>query len=175
MRVLFHCVVLTSWLCSACPAPTQDTKTSAASDANWVDGEAQVDAALSRDVQFPPRDSGSGCGDVGLGGYCDSTGTLFWCENNLIKSVRCQDLDLDCALNRDLGGYWCLAGVGESCRDWPCHEELRCGHSQRCEGAHEDAGGSEQNIADVDGLDFSVDAAPVDAQPLADLTSTDSL
>lgn len=109
-------------------------------DAQVDDAAVHDDVYTPRDVQFPPQDTGPGCGDVPTIGVCGVDGVLSWCESNAVRTADCPALGLDCGHSNDLGGYWCLADVGESCSNWPCYDGLDCGHSRICSGVLLDAG-----------------------------------
>ncbi|MBN2361845.1 MAG: hypothetical protein JXR83_20510 [Deltaproteobacteria bacterium] len=116
----------------ACTDPQPAADAGAASDAGVGDRATGQDRSVGYDVHFPRRDAGSGCGDVTSAGNCDDAGVLTWCEDDAVQSVDCTAIGYQCGAGA--GGYWCLAGPGQSCRTWPCREPLYCGTAWICTG-----------------------------------------
>jgi len=162
-RALWLALMLWSTSLLGCPEESAEPDGARRTDAALADVVLEVDATILRDAYFPPADTGPGCGEVPATGECTPAGVLRWCEDGAVEEADCAALELTCAAQPDLGGYWCLAGPGQSCQDWPCFTELTCTSHRICVGVID--GGAEDRPSAEDhpsAEDAAADAGPED-------------
>jgi len=159
-------VVATSLLCLlACPQDPGDPDAGQTADSGPLDAGFEPDAVVLYDAFIPPRDAGPGCGEVPTSGHCDPDGVLQWCDDNEVQEADCTALGYDCGELPYPAGFWCLAGAGQSCQSWPCHQEMTCNSHRVCEGVF-DAGAEDATSAvDAQLEDSGADAGAEDVPP----------
>lgn len=142
---------------AACPEEQGDRDGGEGQDAAQVDTSSFPDANVLRDTNFPPHDAGPGCGEVPTEGRCTTEDVLQWCEDGQVQEADCAALGLICDEKPSLGGFWCLAGPGQSCLHWPCQGDLVCGDFNVCAGVVDaglhDAGSAEDGGAEDSAAD----------------------
>ena len=77
------------------------------------DAAPALDAALGMDR--PDLWDGAGrCGPVPEDGVCNGT-VLSYCDRTTVRTTDCAERGRTCAAQTDLGGFWCVGGLGTVC------------------------------------------------------------
>lgn len=110
-------VVVCALLLTACPKPSgQDAGNSSSGGLDAAvarDAAPALDAALGMDR--PDLWDGAGrCGPVPEDGVCNGT-VLSYCDRTTVRTTDCAERGRTCAAQTDLGGFWCVGGLGTVC------------------------------------------------------------
>ncbi len=110
-------VVVCGLLLTACPKPSgtdAGNSSSGGLDAAVArDAAPALDAAVGMDR--PDLWDGAGrCGPVTEDGECNGT-VLSYCEGTTVRTTDCAERGRTCAAQTDLGGFWCVGGLGAVC------------------------------------------------------------